>query len=72
MGDVVGIARDEVVDGDDAMAFGEEAVDEMGAEEPAPPVTTVTGAGVVAVMCRVIRVFRARGNKKEKTGAKGK
>ncbi len=33
MGDVVGIARDEVVDGDDAMAFGEEAVDEMGAEE---------------------------------------
>ena len=33
MGDVVGVARDEVVDGDDAMAFGEESVDEMGAEE---------------------------------------
>jgi hypothetical protein len=33
MGDVVGIAGDEVVHGDDAMALGEESVDEMGAEE---------------------------------------
>ena len=33
MRDVVGIARDEVVDGNDVMAFGKEAVDEMRAEE---------------------------------------
>jgi len=29
MGDVVGVARDKIVDGDDAMALGEEAIGEM-------------------------------------------
>ena len=33
MGDVVGVARDEIVDGDDAVAFGKQAVGEMGAEK---------------------------------------
>ncbi len=33
MGDVVGIAGDEVVDGDDAMALGEKAVGKMRAEK---------------------------------------
>ena len=33
MGDVVGVARNEIVNGDDVMAFGEETVDKMGAEE---------------------------------------
>ena len=33
MRDIIGIARDEVVDGDDAVALGEEAVGKMGAEK---------------------------------------
>ena len=33
VGDVVGIPRDEVIDGDDVMAFGEETVGEMRAEK---------------------------------------
>ena len=33
VGDIVGVARDEIVDGDDAMALGKEAVGEMRAEK---------------------------------------
>jgi len=64
MGDVVGIARDEVVDGDDVVALGEEAVDEMGAEEAGAAGDDGDGSGgggCHAPEC--FAEFAARGNK---------
>jgi len=56
MGDVVRVARDEVVDGDDAMAFGKETVDEMGAEEAG----AAGDDGRPATKIRLRRGFRRR------------
>ena len=50
VGDVVGVARDQVVDGDDAMAFGQQAVAKMRAEKAGAAGDDGNGSGWSNVM----------------------